>query len=152
LYEEPFDLFVGRGHRLDGGSAGLADLAEETLLVNAECDMSHRLTAILKDKGVAEPRAHRVATQADLLALLEANLGVAVLPVGAAPAGSISRAPLADLELAREISVYSVAGRRRDHAAGTFYNMLRAAEWPVRPANGARGNGASTGGARTNVR
>lgn len=137
LFEEPFDLFVGPGHRLAGGTADLGDLAAETLLVDAQCDMSGKLMDRLRNSGISEPRAHRVATQADLLALLQANLGVAVLPVGIPLAQGIDRVPLREFGLMREVSLYSVAGRRRDSTAATFFNMLRASEWPVKPVNGA---------------
>jgi DNA-binding transcriptional LysR family regulator len=129
LFDEPYDLFVSRSHRLSGrNAADFTDLASETLLLNSECEMADELADRLKAKGVAA-RAHRVATQGDLLTLLQANLGVAIIPVGPAASAGLSRVPLNQLCLARNVSAYGVAGRRRGAACATLLNMLRAAEW-----------------------
>jgi hypothetical protein len=37
--------------------------------------------------------------------------------------------PLNGLDLARTVSIYSVAGRKRSTACATLLNMLRAADW-----------------------
>jgi hypothetical protein len=70
-----------------------------------------------------------VATQEDLLALLDANLGVAIIPDGASATNGFRRMPLMRLELARTVSVYTVAGRRRAVACATLLNLLRAADF-----------------------
>lgn len=130
LFDEPFDLFVARKHKLAARkSAEFADLASETMLVNAECDLAESFIASLRTKGIADTRAHRVANQDDLLALLEANFGIAVIPLGAAQSAAVSQVPLNGLDLARTVSIYSVAGRKRSTACATLLNMLRAADW-----------------------
>ncbi|MCI0429934.1 MAG: LysR family transcriptional regulator [Rhodospirillales bacterium] len=133
LFDEPFDLFVGRSHKLAGKNmADAGDIASETLLLNADCEMTdvlgNRLTM-----GVGMGRFHHVATLHDLLILIEANLGVAILPVGGARSGGVKRVPLAGLDLMRKVSVYCAAGRRRSHACTTLLNMLRAADWQAGP-------------------
>src|SRR3546814_8752181 len=70
-----------------------------------------------------------VATQEDLLALLDANLGVAIIPDGASATNGFRRIPLMRLELARTVSAYTVAGRPRAVACATLLNLLRAADW-----------------------
>src|SRR3546814_17145860 len=72
---------------------------------------------------------HQVATQEDLLALLDANLGVAIIPDGASATNGFRRIPLMRLELARTVSAYTVAGRPRAVACATLLNLLRAAAW-----------------------
>ena len=131
LFDEPFDLFVNRRHRLAGGTADPADLLAETLLIDTGCEMVDELSERLKAMGLADMRRHQAAAQDDVLALLEANLGIAVMPIGAAQSDGIARVPLAGLNLVRRVSAYCVAGRRRTPAGATLLNMLRAAEWPT---------------------
>jgi DNA-binding transcriptional LysR family regulator len=130
LFEEPLDLFVSRKHRLFGRNlVEFKDLASETLLINAQSEMADQISDRLRAKGVVDTRVHRVATQGDLLTLLEANLGIAVIPVGAARSDGLSRVPLMEFDLARTVTVYSVAGRRRGAACAALLKMLRASDW-----------------------
>lgn len=130
LFDEPFDLFVSRKHKLaDNPQADFDDLASEILLINAECEMVDDLIDRLKTMGLVNTYSHKVTLQDDVLALLEANLGVAILPVGAVRSNSLRRVPLAQLDLMRKVSAYGVAGRHRMSPCATLLNMLRAADW-----------------------
>jgi DNA-binding transcriptional LysR family regulator len=130
LFEEPFDLVVSRTHRLAGRNrAEFKDLGSETLLINVECEMVEELTACLEANDILDTATHQLATQEDLLALLKANLGVAIIPVGVVETNGLCRIPLQQLNLARRVSVYTVAGRHRGAACATLLNMLRAADW-----------------------
>jgi DNA-binding transcriptional LysR family regulator len=130
LFEEPFHLVVNRAHRLAGRNrVEFTDLASETLLINTECEMVEELKARLEANGIVDTATHQVATQEDLLALLDANLGVAIIPEGTSTTNGFRRIPLMRLELARTVSVYTVAGRRRAVACATLLNLLRAADW-----------------------
>jgi DNA-binding transcriptional LysR family regulator len=130
LFEEPFGLAASRTHRLAGrGTAEFKDLASEILLINPGCEMIGELRACLEANGILETATHQVATQEDLLTLLKADLGVAIIPVGAMETNGLCRIPLKQLDLMRSVSVYTVAGRQRTIACATLFNMLRAADW-----------------------
>ena len=130
LFEEPFGLVVSPTHRLAGrDTAEFKDLASETLLINTRCEMIGELRACLEANGILETAAHQVATQEDLLALVKADLGVAIIPVGAMETNGLNRIPLKQLNLVRRVSVYTVAGRRRAIACSALFNMLRAGDW-----------------------
>ncbi|HEY2530212.1 MAG TPA: LysR family transcriptional regulator [Xanthobacteraceae bacterium] len=129
LFEEPFGLVVNRSHRLAGiDEAEFKDLASEKLLINTGCEMVEELKARLEANGILDT-THQVATREDVLALLKAGLGVAIIPVGAVEANGICRVPLKQLNLVRKVSLYTVAGRHRGIACATLFNMLRAADW-----------------------
>lgn len=130
LFEEPFDLFLSRRHKFAGDTADRAQLAEETLLIDMRCEMAGALDRRLEALGLADMRRHQLASQSDVLSLVEANFGVAILPIGSAQTDAIRRVALPGLDLARTVSAYCVAGRHRGPAAATLLNMLRAAEWP----------------------
>jgi DNA-binding transcriptional LysR family regulator len=130
LFDEPFDLVVNRGHRLAGRiSVEFKDLVSEILVINTGCEMVEEIRGCLEANDALDTATHQVATQEDLLTLLKANLGVAIIPVGALETNEFRRIPLNPLNLVRRVSVYTVAGRHRTSACATLLNMLRAADW-----------------------
>ena len=130
LFEESFGLLVSRKHKLAArDKAEFEDLACERLVVNSRSEMAKELKACLETNGVAETASHQVETQEDLLALVEARLGVAIIPIGAIETDGICCIPLKKLNLVRKVSAYTVAGRQRAIASATLLNMLRAADW-----------------------
>ena len=130
LFEEPFGLVVSCTHRLAGrDKAEFSDLASETLLINSAFEMIEELTACLDANGILDTATHQVATQEDLLELLKADLGVAIIPVGTVETNGICQMALKQLNLVRKVSVYTVAGRHRAIACATLFNLLRAADW-----------------------
>ncbi len=129
LFEEPFDLVVSKTHRLAAfNTIEFKHLASETLLVNTECEMAELLSARLAAHGILDTAAHQAATQEDLLTLVKANVGVAIIPAGVEMSG-LRRIRLRELNLTRVVSAYVVAGRRRSVACATLLNMLRSADW-----------------------
>jgi DNA-binding transcriptional LysR family regulator len=91
--------------------------------------MFQELRACLEANGILDRVTHQLATQEDVLALLKADLGVAIIPIGAVEASGICCIPLKQLNLVRKVSVYTVAGRHRAIACATLFNTLRAADW-----------------------
>ncbi len=103
--------------------------------------MAEKIADCLRDTAAGTARSHHVASLDDLLTLVKANLGVALIPVGIGSLAGLSLVPLEGLELVRTVSVYSVAGRRRGTACATLFNLLRAADWGFEPAAGRRWEG-----------
>jgi DNA-binding transcriptional LysR family regulator len=130
LFEERFGLVVGWTHRLAGSDkVEFKELASENLVINTGCEMVEELRACLEANGLVDTAAHQVTTQEDLLALLKADLGVAITPIEAVETNGLCRIALKQLSLARKVSVYTVAGRHRAVVSATLFNMLRAADW-----------------------
>jgi DNA-binding transcriptional LysR family regulator len=130
LFDEPFGLVVNRRHRLAGrDKADFDDLVSENLLINAGDEMAQELRACLQANGIVEGAGHQVETQEDLLASLEADLGVAIMPIRVFESNWFCCIPLKQLNLVRKVSAYAVAGRQRAIAPATLLNMLRAADW-----------------------
>jgi DNA-binding transcriptional LysR family regulator len=140
LFEEPFGLVASQTHRLAGrDKAEFKDLASESLLINAGCEMAGELRACLEANGILDTATHHVATREDVMALLKADLGVAIIPVGAVEGSEVRRIPLQHLDLVRKVSVYTVVGRHRAIACATLFNMLRAADWASSRRRSSRG-------------
>jgi len=128
LFEEPYGLVVGPTHRLAGNDiAEFKDLASENLLINIGCEMIEQLRACLEANGILDATTHQVTTHEDVLALVKADLGVAIIPVGAVGTKGLCHIPLKQLDLACKVSAI-VAGRQRAIACATLFNMLQAAE------------------------
>src|SRR3546814_13822389 len=87
--------------------------------------MVEELKARLEANGIVDTATHQVATQEDLLALLDANLGVAIIPDGTSGTHGFRRIPLMHLKPARTMSLYTVAGRRHSFACASLTHFLR---------------------------
>ena len=131
LFVESFELVVARDHRLSSqNEADLEDLSAERFLLDGDSEVADDIGRILRAAGVTNTVVHQAVTESDLTALLEADLGVAILPASTARSEQLCHVPVKGLDLGRTIAVYGVAGRRRAPASATLLNLLRTAEWP----------------------
>jgi DNA-binding transcriptional LysR family regulator len=133
LFDLPCDLAAAPAHRLAiKGSVEFKDLVSETLVIDTGCELVEDIRARLKANGIFGSATHDVGTREDQLALLKANLGIAIITAAAAETFALSRISLKQLDLRLTVSAYTVAGRQRGTACATLLNMLRAADWPWR--------------------
>jgi DNA-binding transcriptional LysR family regulator len=133
LFEESFDMVFSRAHRLASQEhIKLEDLKPERFLLRSHCEKNADLAAALNANGLNADHRHEVSSDQDLLALLEANIGIGFLPRSVSTAQSLVRASVNGIELRRTVCLYGVAGRQRTPIASTFMKMLRAANWPRR--------------------
>jgi DNA-binding transcriptional LysR family regulator len=131
LFDESFDMVFNRAHRLGSHeTVVLDDLKPERFLLRNHCERCDELAAMLRAKGLNADHRHEVSSDQDLLALLEANIGIGFLPRTVITPPSLVRISVAGLELERSVCLYGVAGRQRTPIASTFMRMLRAACWP----------------------
>jgi DNA-binding transcriptional LysR family regulator len=130
LFTEPVGLAVHRDHHLAGRNmVALDQLSAERFLVQADSDVAAAFLHHLGELGITNVNTHQVATETDQVALLEANLGVAVMPESAMAANGLRHLEVDGLALRRTVSVYGIAGRRRSPVATTLLNLLRSADW-----------------------
>ena len=133
LFDEPFDMVFNRSHRLaNHENIGLEDLKRERFLLRSHCEKGADLAELLRASGLNADNRHEVSSDQDLLALLDANIGIGFLPRTVNTPQSLVRAALPGFDLGRTVCLYGVAGRQRTPVAATFMKMLRAAKWPAR--------------------
>ena len=130
LFREQVLVAVNVNHRFGQRmppDVAVGELAGEVFLRRADCEIrndpngpSERFTPSME---------HEVETDHDLLALLDANAGVAFLSATAPQSAKVCLLRLVDIELFRTISVYAVAGRMSSAAGGLLLNLLRAVDW-----------------------
>lgn len=130
LFEEPYVLLAHNGHRLAGKPlADLEELRMERVLVRTYCEQAAQLASVLRSHGVSAAHAHEVASERDLLSLLEANIGVALAPRSTSGTANVEQMTVNALQLTRTVYVHAVAGRPRSAPAATLLRQLRASGW-----------------------
>lgn len=130
LYEERFGVLLSRRHALANSTRiALGQLADECLLRRPHCGPTETLLAKLKSVGLQSKQQHEVPLLNDLIALVRANLGIAVLPITRRLPDEVCFREVEGIDLTRWIHVYSVEGRQHSAAAATLKNLLRGEDW-----------------------
>lgn len=130
LFDEPFELAVRDDHPLAmDNEVTLDKLKAYPVFVQRGCEMHDTAARILEARGFPIGNLHEAATLHDLAALITNGLGAAILPRSGPRLERMRRMPIADLPLTRAVSVYAVAGRKRETAAAAFLNLLRSTEF-----------------------
>ena len=130
LFTEGFELVVNSQHALakrDGVEFG--DLRSEQLLSRRYCEHAGRINDTLREHGLDVEGKHEIASERDLIELLEADIGVAVVPRTAATPPTLARKTLDGLDARRTVHLYGVAGRERTAVASAVMRMLRGTDW-----------------------
>jgi DNA-binding transcriptional LysR family regulator len=136
LFTENFRLVVSRRHRLaERDSIDVEDLRSEQLLSRNYCEHAERLGVSLRELGLDVDRSHEISSERDLIELVEADIGVAVIPDTSPIPQTLKRTAVDGLDARRTIHLYGVAGRERTAVASAVMRMLRGADWG-RPDNG----------------
>ena len=130
LFTERFDLLLNGKHELASKTdLGFDQLRQQRFLRRVYCENAEQASAILRDHNIDIDHGCEVASEQDLLTLVEAQFGVAIAPSSLQTPPTLSRMPIEGLELSRTIYVYGVAGRQRTPVASAMLKMLRAYDW-----------------------
>ena len=114
LFTEEFQLIVNSRHALARRPAvALDELRQERLMVRTYCETTPEMLDLLRVREFDVTRFHEVGADGDLLALLEAGLGVALLPRSTQGPATLARIVVQDIDLKRTVYLYGVAGRQR---------------------------------------
>jgi DNA-binding transcriptional LysR family regulator len=130
LFTEDFRLVLSKDHRLaKQGEVTLEDLQPEQWLSRNYCEHADRLSASLREHGLNCDHGHQISSERDLIELLEAEVGVAVMPDTSPIPQTLRRATVDGLDARRTVHLYGVAGRERTAVASAVMRMLRGADW-----------------------
>jgi DNA-binding transcriptional LysR family regulator len=130
LFSERFGVIASAAHPIAGRSQiDVREIRNERLLVRGYCEQAGELAELMRGHDIDVTRGHEVASERDLIALVEANLGIAVVPNSTHGPPALARASINDLQLTRTIYLYAVAGRERTTAASVALKLLRASNW-----------------------
>jgi len=130
LFTEPFVLAVSKRHRYANRErVTMLELRGERIIRRSHCERLEDAEALLKKHGLIDLQRHEASSEVDVVGLLSANMGVALLPASADLPGDVRRLRIEDANLERAVCVYGVAGRPRAPIASTLLKMLRASDW-----------------------
>src|ERR1043166_974973 len=130
LFSEGFQLILNKHHPLAGrDGVSMEDLRSQQLLSRHYCEHAERLGASLRACGIDGDHSHAILSERDLIELLEADIGVAVIPRSASAPETLKRTELDGLDLRRTVHLYGVAGRERTAVAAAVLRLLRGADW-----------------------
>ncbi len=132
IFSESFEMLIGPNHRLATRNAPditLSDVLEETFLLQSDSETAEEEARQLEAAGICMERAHRVDSDGDLAALVEANIGIALAPKSALRGGGFVRHMTPNVDLRRAVTLYTVQGRARSAEAGAMISQIRAQQW-----------------------
>jgi DNA-binding transcriptional LysR family regulator len=130
LFSESFHLVVDGRHDLASRSAvEMGDLREEPILRCSCSEHAEQTAILLRANNIDADDGHEIALGHDLILLLEAGLGVAILPGSTLIPATLARVAVNGMDLRRTVYIYGVAGRQRSAVASAILKMLRAADW-----------------------
>ena len=130
LFTESFDLILSCKHPLAGSpSVDPEDIVQEPLVRCGYCEHSEKAAAVLAARNLNVLHGHEVASPRDLIALVEAGFGFAVVPRGEPIPRTIARMAMNGMELRRSVYLYGVAGRERTAVTSALLKLLRATDW-----------------------
>ena len=130
LFTEGFQLVMNRQRPLaDRDHIEFEDLRAEQLLSRNYCEHAERLSTSLRSHGIDVDHSHEVSSERDLIELLEADIGIAVIPDTASIPQTLKRSAVDGLDARRTVHLYGVAGRERTAVASAVMRMLRGADW-----------------------
>jgi DNA-binding transcriptional LysR family regulator len=130
LFDEGYELVVSKAHPFARRNRiAVAELASQRLIGRSYCEQAEELASLLRAKGVEQKAGEHVVSDQDLVALLEANVGAAIMPESARAGRNLRAVAVDGLALRRPVSLYAVAGRERSAAATGMMKLLRAADW-----------------------
>jgi DNA-binding transcriptional LysR family regulator len=130
LFSESFHLVVDNQHNLASRQVvEIADLRDEPILLCRCSEHAEQTATLLRAHNLDVDHGHDVALARDLISLLEAGLGAALLPGSTSIPATLTRRAVIGVDLRRTVYVYGVAGRQRSAVASTILKKLRAADW-----------------------
>jgi DNA-binding transcriptional LysR family regulator len=132
LFTEDFQLIVHSMHGFaNRESVALDELRPERLMIRTYCETTPMLLDLLRARDFDVTRFHEVSTDVDLLSLLEAGIGVALVPRSTQSPETLTRVTVTDIDLTRTVYLYGVAGRQRTAVGTAMMKMLRAYDWSL---------------------
>jgi DNA-binding transcriptional LysR family regulator len=130
LFTEDFELVLSAAHPLAARSTiEFDDLRSEQLLSRTYCEHGRRIFARLREHGIDVDHGHEISSERDLIELVEADIGVAMVPHTSPVPASLKRTSVTGLDARRTVNLYGVAGRQRTAVANAVMRMLRGADW-----------------------
>ena len=129
LFAERLYFALHGRHRLASQiSVGIGDLRGTPVLQSRCCEHAKRIKTLLSCNDL-DTLDCDIDSQHDLILLVEAGLGAAIIPGSTSLPTTLARTKVDGIDLRRTIYVYGLTGRPRSAGAAAILMMVRAADW-----------------------
>ena len=133
LFTEDFHLVVNQGNSLASRpSVEFDELQQEKILLRTYCENKDQICELFRSRNVEVDRGHEIASEHDLIKLLQADIGIAVIPESLQTPEPLKRVRVNGFDMHRTVRLYGVAGRQRTAVATAILKLLRSADWKQR--------------------
>ncbi len=130
LFDEPFVLVTNSKHELArSNSVAFEHLRNVRILARPYCEQADLIAEILTLNQLFEDKGYHIVSEQDLVVLLEADVGVAIMPASASLPRKLCRISIDEPVLRRTVQLYAVEGRPRSPALNGLIKLLRSADW-----------------------
>jgi LysR family transcriptional regulator, hydrogen peroxide-inducible genes activator len=135
LFRERFMLAFPAGHRLaEYDAIPIAAIDGEVYLKRVNCEYWDHLSKLCDDQGVSVLDSYSSEREDWIQNLVAGGLGICFIPEYSAVIPGLQVRPVAEPEVAREVCLVTVAGRRFSPAVLTFVNAVKSYGWAEGPA------------------
>jgi DNA-binding transcriptional LysR family regulator len=131
LYREHFVIAFPPGHRFEAQNAiRFKDIQDETYLRRISCEYRDHLAEIGRSLGVSYRVAYRSEREDWIQTMVMAGMGICFMPEYSTVVPGLQTRRVVDPEVAREVALVTVAGRRFSPAVAAFVRAIKAYRWP----------------------
>jgi DNA-binding transcriptional LysR family regulator len=130
LYRERYVVAFPSGHRFMRQNAIKAtDIQGENLLSRTHCEFHDHVSELMRERGIKANVCFGSDREDWIQSMIVAGLGCCLFWESSPTIPGIETRPLIDPEIAREVSLVSIAGRRFSPAVATFVRAIRGFRW-----------------------
>ncbi|HUP09564.1 MAG TPA: LysR family transcriptional regulator [Caldimonas sp.] len=130
LFTEDYVLAVGDDHRFSGRtSVEITELNRERYCERVMCEFSTYIERLLRDRGVRLQVVQQSSREDWIQAMVQANFGVAFMPISIARAGGLGYVTMSDLPIVREVVLLTQAERPIGNAQQAVIDSLVSYGW-----------------------
>lgn len=131
LYHERYVVIFAPEHRLGRLNAiRLGDLCGEPYVDRLSCEMREAVMEVCRDREVSLYARFRSEREDWIQAMVLARIGFAFMPECSVTLPELLQRPLVEPEVARTVSLVSMAGRQYSPATAAFVRAARSFDWP----------------------
>ncbi len=130
LYRESYVAAFPQGHRFEGMNAvPLEAIADECVMSRANCEYHDYVGSICRARSIKAEAGYSSEREDWIQSMVAAGIGICLFWEFSPTLPGIVTRPVIEPEIAREISMVWVAGRRFSPAASVFARAIRSHRW-----------------------
>ena len=136
LFRERFVIAFPPGHRFEAlNSIRLEEMADESYLSRINCEFADHIDGLLAERNVELNIRYRSEREDWVQCMILAGMGCAFMPEFLPLFPGLPTRSVLEPEIARNVELATVSGRRHSRAVITFTRLAIAHDWTVESAN-----------------